>query len=181
MRFRFPHSLVALLFAASANAAETTLTLVHDSGATTPLAPLLEAAGLDPAAVADQGALPPVDPSPPRPMRFPSPSALVASPSLTPGVQARIAVGDAGKALPRPIFLVGADRLSLEWLTQHRQRLAALQAVGLVVQSASAQDLQRLRQAAAGLPLALGSGEMLAEHFALAHYPVLIGPQWIEQ
>ena len=105
----------------------------------------------------------------------------VRSPSLSPGVQPRIAVGKAGAVLPRPIFLVGADEASLSWLTSHRTALVTLGAVGLVVEANGETDIRMVRLAAGDLPLAAGSGEMLAEQFGLHHYPVLIGPEWIEQ
>ncbi|MCP5437602.1 MAG: integrating conjugative element protein [Chromatiaceae bacterium] len=156
--------------------AATPLTVLYDSGETLPLTPLLEASGfvLEP----DDAELPPIAP----PMEAVlQQQVTVRSPSLTPGVQPRIAVGKSGAHLPRPIFLVGADARSLGWIAQHRIRLSALGAVGLVVAAEGLDDILQVRRAAGDLPLAAGSGEMLAEQFGLRHYPVLIGPEWIEQ
>lgn len=156
--------------------AASPLTVLYDSGNTQPLAPLLAASGFDPE---DEGTdLPPIAP----PMDVVRQQYVtVRSPSLSPGVQARIAVGKAGTFLPRPIFLVGADEASLNWLANHRIQLATLGAVGLVVQANGEADMLKVMRVAGDLPLAAGSGEMLAEQFGLQHYPVLIGPEWIEQ
>ena len=156
--------------------AASPLTVLYDSGNTQPLAPLLVASGFDPN---DEGIdLPPIAP----PMDVVLQQTItVRSPSLSPGVQPRIAVGKAGTYLPRPIFLVGADKTSLNWLAKHRIALATLGAVGLVVESNGEDDMLKVMRVAGDLPLAAGSGEMLAEQFGLRHYPVLIGPEWIEQ
>ena len=152
------------------------LTVLYDSGDTQPLAPLLEASGF--VQEPDSDDLPPIAP----PMEAVlQQQVTVRSPSLTPGMQPRIPVGEAGAHLPRPIFLVGADELSLHWLTEHRIRLSTLGAVGLVVEADGVADVLKIKRVAGDLPLAAGSGEMLAEQFGLHHYPVLIGPEWIEQ
>ena len=41
------------------------------------------------------------------------------------------------RALPRPLFLLGTDRLSKRWLMQHRDELRAQGAVGLVIEADS--------------------------------------------
>lgn len=152
------------------------LVVLYDSGDTLPLAPLLEASGFTQEGEADEPppSLPPTD-------QIIQQHLQVRSPSLSPGVQSRIAVGKSGAHLPRPIFLVGADARSLGWIARHRIRLSALGAVGLVVAAEGLDDILQVRRAAGDLPLAAGSGEMLAEQFGLRHYPVLIGPEWIEQ
>jgi integrating conjugative element protein (TIGR03765 family) len=156
--------------------AASPLTVLHDSGNTQPLAPLLAASGFDPE---DEGTdLPPI--APPLDVVLQQ-YVTVRSPSLSPGVQPRIAVGKAGTYLPRPIFLVGADEASLNWLANHRIQLVTLGAVGLVVEANGEADMLKVMRVAGDLPVAAGSGETLAEQFGLRHYPVLIGPEWIEQ
>ncbi|MCP5414911.1 MAG: integrating conjugative element protein [Chromatiaceae bacterium] len=156
--------------------AATPLKVLYDSGDTLPLAPLLEASGF--VEEPDNADLPPIAP----PMEAVlQQQVTVRSPSLIPGAQPRIQVGAAGAHLPRPIFLVGADELSLRWLTKHRIRLSTLGAAGLVVEADGVTDVLKVKRVAGDLPLAAGSGEMLAEQFGLRHYPVLIGPEWIEQ
>jgi integrating conjugative element protein (TIGR03765 family) len=169
-----------LLLAATMPTFASPLVVLHDSGETRPLAPLLEASGFTFDGEADE--IPP-DPAPvpPSTEQVLDEHLQARSPNLSPGVQPRIAVGGSGTHLPRPIFLVGADARSLDWLARHRIRLSALGAVGLVVDAEGLGDILQLRRAAGELQLAAGSGEMLAEHFGLRHYPVLIGPEWIEQ
>lgn len=176
---RLRPSLVAILLTAwtLTAAAQRPLTVLYDNGQTWPLAPLYEAAGLDDAAVSGQDeAVPSYGQADIDRMRT-----TVRSERLTPGKQPRRPTGQAGKMLPRPLFLIGTDTASLAWLRAARPRLVQLGAVGLVVQADGPGDLARLRDAADGLTLALGSGDTLAEQFGIAHYPVLIGPEWIEQ
>jgi integrating conjugative element protein (TIGR03765 family) len=156
--------------------AASPLTVLYDSGDTLPLAPLLEASGF--AQEPEDAELPPIAPPMEAGLRQ---QVTVRSPSLTPGAQPRIKVGAGGAYLPRPIFLVGADELSLRWLAKHRIRLSTFGAVGLVVEADGVADVLQVKRVAGDLPLAAGSGEMLAERFGLRHYPVLIGPEWIEQ
>jgi len=154
------------------------LQVLYDSGDTVPLAPLLQASGLDDDA-----------PAPPPPAidtkslmsQALAQRSVVHSPGLSPGVQTRKPTGKAGTLLPRPLFLVGADEASLNWLREHRERLMHIGAVGLIVQAEGEADIEKTRAVAGELPLATGSGAMLAKHFGIAHYPVLIGPEWIEQ
>ena len=80
-----------------------------------------------------------------------------------------------------PIFLIGDDALSRQWLAQRGRALRSINAVGLVVQVKSQQGLEALRAAAQGLELRPVSGDGLAERLGLRHYPVLIGPRGIEQ
>lgn len=80
-----------------------------------------------------------------------------------------------------PIFLVGDDELSREWLIQRADILREMNAVGLVVQVQSEQGLNSLRNEAQGLELRPVSGDGLAERLGLQHYPVLISQRGIEQ
>ena len=161
----------------SVSVSASPLKILHDSGNTEPLIPILREAGF-----LDDGTwrLPEGQGAPYMP---PPQAALmhVESPSLSPGVQARIPTGRGGAHLPRPIFLVGPDQTSIDWISSNRERLAEVGAVGLVVESSDQQTISKIKAAAGDLPLALGSGETLAAQFGITHYPVLIGPQWIEQ
>ncbi|MBF8740692.1 integrating conjugative element protein [Pseudomonas guariconensis] len=80
-----------------------------------------------------------------------------------------------------PLFLVGNDAASLEWLSQHAQRLQDLGASGLAVEVADAQALRRIQSAAPGLDIWPVSGDDIAERLELQHYPVLITPTGLEQ
>jgi integrating conjugative element protein (TIGR03765 family) len=83
--------------------------------------------------------------------------------------------------LERPVFIVGADGLSLRWLAVHQARLKQHQAIGIAVNVDTAEHLQQLQQAAGGLVIYPLAGDALAEQLDLTHYPVLISPTRIEQ
>lgn len=80
-----------------------------------------------------------------------------------------------------PLFLVGQDAVSLEWLAQHAQRLQDLGASGLAVEVTDAQALRRIQATAQGLDIWPVSGDDIAERLELQHYPVLITPTGLEQ
>lgn len=80
-----------------------------------------------------------------------------------------------------PVFLIGDDELSRQWLEQRGDILREMNAVGLVVQVQDAASLQALRDEAPGLELRPVSGDGLAERLDLQHYPVLISQRGIEQ
>ncbi len=103
----------------------------------------------------------------------------VRTPEMTPG-----AVAPQTLKMPyleRPVFVVGADRLSAHWLQKHRQRLNTLHAVGLVVNVNTGGQLAQLKQIAAPLELYALPGSSFAKQFALSHYPALISASRIEQ
>jgi integrating conjugative element protein (TIGR03765 family) len=108
-----------------------------------------------------------------------SQSIPVITPELTPGnvVPKTLSI----PYLERPVFIIGADALSLQWLQRHRERLNTLHAVGLVVNVETAEQLAQLKQQAAPLELVALSGSELAQQFGLSHYPVLISTARIEQ
>ncbi|MCG7601775.1 integrating conjugative element protein [Halomonas sp. McH1-25] len=80
-----------------------------------------------------------------------------------------------------PLFLIGDDALSRQWLAERGDILRELNAVGLVIQVQDEQALQALRDAAQGLELRPASGDGLADRLGLSHYPVLINQHGIEQ
>lgn len=117
------------------------------------------------------------------PSQRPDPRALtwalpVHSTRLSPG-----AVSARTLSLPgfTPLFLVGQDPASLEWLAQHAQSLHDMGASGLAVEVADAQALRRIQAAAPGLDIWPVSGDDIAERLELQHYPVLITPTGLEQ
>ncbi|PYG78469.1 MULTISPECIES: integrating conjugative element protein [unclassified Pseudomonas] len=102
----------------------------------------------------------------------------VRSARLSPG-----AVPPRALSLPgmRPLFLVGQDATSLEWLSRHAQTLQKLGANGLAVEVDDAKALRRIQAAAPGLTTWPVSGDDIAERLELEHYPVLITPTGLEQ
>ncbi|MEW8015105.1 MAG: PFL_4695 family integrating conjugative element protein [Candidatus Sedimenticola endophacoides] len=148
--------------------------VLFDSGDTLPIAPLaLESGFVDQSADAIET---------PKPLEggglFP-----VVSDALSPGEVKRAPTGSRALALQAPLFLVGDDGGSIEWLTTHLESLRKAGAAGLMVSARTREDYDALRElaASAGLPLALGAGDEVAKLFGIQHYPVLIGPDWIEQ
>ncbi|MDF9773248.1 integrating conjugative element protein [Pseudomonas baetica] len=119
----------------------------------------------------------------PAPDKAPDPRALnwvlpVHSARLTPGT-----VPPRKLDLPgiTPLFLVGQDSDSLEWLSRHAQALQDLGASGLAVEVADAQALRGIQAAAPGLNIWPVSGDDIAERLELEHYPVFITPTGLEQ
>lgn len=142
-------------------------------------------AGLLGVLVALSSARLPAQPPPPTPV-LPRATAVttadmlpVVSPSLTPGLVKSRAIRLVG--LISPLFLVGDDPLSLEWLARHQPRLQRLGAIGWAVNIADREGLERLRQAAGGLAVLPIPGDDLASRLPLQHYPALITASRIEQ
>ena len=81
----------------------------------------------------------------------------------------------------QPLFLIGDDELSREWLRSRIDVLRELRAVGLVVNADKHEALQQLRELASDLELAPASADQLAEMLGLDHYPVLITATGLEQ
>ena len=79
------------------------------------------------------------------------------------------------------MFLVGADAASLRWLTDHHQQLVDIGAVGMLVQAESIDDLTAVAALADGLSILPASASDIAATLKIAHYPVLITRDRIEQ
>lgn len=104
------------------------------------------------------------------------------SPGLSPGpVHHRPLPALYQATLLRPVFLVGSDARSRAWLQQHRSLLLSLNAVGLLVQAETLEDLQIMATIAEGLPLLPAAATDLADALELTHIPVLISRRGIEQ
>lgn len=163
--------LFILVFPALAHAE---LIVVEDLGGTSAL-PYYRALNLMPDSTPS-----PLQSLPPVPMRpFSEADMLpVKSVRLSPGrVQAR-ALNAPGL---QPLFLIGDDDLSREWLQSRIEVLRELHAVGLVVNADKQEAVQQLRQLGNGLELAPASADQLAEMLELEHYPVLITATGLEQ
>lgn len=73
-----------------------------------------------------------------------------------------------------PVFLVGDDALSREWLTLRHRELKRLHATGLVVNVSDKVALTELQQLIPGVTLLPASASEIARRLQLSHYPVLI-------
>lgn len=102
----------------------------------------------------------------------------VMTPELTPGKLEPRTLSLPGM---RTMFLIGDDDLSRRWLSQRRDVLGKLNAVGLVVNVANEGALNDLKKHADGLELLPVSGSDLAKRLGLTHYPVLLTEKGLEQ
>lgn len=73
-----------------------------------------------------------------------------------------------------PVFLVGDDQLSREWLTLRLDELKRLHATGLVVNVGDKAAFTELQQLIPGVTLLPASASEIARRLQLNHYPVLI-------
>jgi integrating conjugative element protein (TIGR03765 family) len=149
-----------------ARPAAATLDVVFDGGPTRALAPYLTLlrGAVDPVT---PRAVPAV-PGPWWPVRTPelSPRTTIESPS--PAITARL------RLLPRPLFVLGADAASRDWLARRAPALRALDAVGLLVQVETPDELAAVRQLGAGLWIVPVPGSQLAAVWGLRHYPLVL-------
>ncbi|MCB1871758.1 MAG: integrating conjugative element protein [Gammaproteobacteria bacterium] len=150
------------------------LTVIYDSGDTQPIAPFLDAFESSEVTGSERPAIQPpqlgaADPASLLPIR---------SPGLTPGL---VQPKTHDRPFTRPFFLVGSDRLSRQWLLEHRDRLNEIGAVGMLIQADTLDDLQAIAELAAGLSVMPASASDIAEALSFSHYPLLITPHGIEQ
>lgn len=159
---------VALGFYAVGAAA---LTVIFDSGLTVPL-PDQDDTTLTP------------QPAPQTPDGYPLTALFpVSTPSMRPGRSAvnRQRLAARLERLSTPLFLIGSDTLSLDWLARHRERLIALGAIGFLVEAKTAADFQTvLGVAGPDLIIVPGSAERLAGVLGLSHYPVLLSGEELD-
>ena len=141
------------------------LTVIHDGAGSVPLGTYF---GHMVAGVDQPGVLPGT--------KFPLAS------RLQPG---QFANGKVGKGLfeahwlAHPIFVLGTDILSFQWLQLHRQTLTELGASGLVIAASSETDFKDLQAFAGGLSLAPVRGEWLEQKLmsaGIAVYPLVVMP-----
>jgi integrating conjugative element protein (TIGR03765 family) len=103
---------------------------------------------------------------------------VVHTKELTPGVVKRREVSF--KNFSQPIYIVGDDELSKNWLRKYESRLNNLKATGFIVNVNSNASYLRLSKELGVNPIPINGKEM-AEHFGIKHYPVLISQHLIEQ
>lgn len=95
----------------------------------------------------------------------------IRSVGLTPG---RVIARSLERPFARPFFLVGSDVTSQQWLARHRTQLIDIGAVGLLVEAATVEDMERMASIADGLSMTPASGSDIARALGVAHYPVAL-------
>ncbi len=85
------------------------------------------------------------------------------------------------KTILRPVFIIGADNRSIEWLERNKQALVESNAVGILVEVQTIEQLKRIGKIASGLQVAPSGGEFISEILGIEHYPVLVSKSGIEQ
>ena len=161
------HRLLALGAAAVLSASGFAgVTTIHEGGPTLPIGEYLIGLRL-PESATRTGAGPVQSAS--LPMAFP-----VTTPSMRPGplpmpMRLRTAGG-----LPSPLFIVGDDPGSRQWLSAHREALHRLGATGLMVNVATLDAFRSLRALAPDVAMAPGSIETLARQSGFTVYPLFI-------
>lgn len=100
----------------------------------------------------------------------------VSSPSLTVGkVGHQEASGIRYEMLSRPMFIIGYDSVSINWLKQNRQFLNEKRAIGLVVNVSTVEQMDYLQSVAGkGILMQATNGEQMAKAINLQHYPFFV-------
>lgn len=81
--------------------------------------------------------------------------------------------------LAHPIFVLGTDPGSFQWLQLHRQTLTELGASGLVIAASTEYDFKDLQAFAGGLSLAPVRGDWLEQKLlsaGIVNYPLVVMP-----
>lgn len=102
----------------------------------------------------------------------------VSTPEMSPGKVDARALNLIG--MP-PVFVLGDDAASRQWLLQHAPELRRMQATGMIISVRDERGLESLRQLAPDLVMVPVSGGVLSHRLSLDHYPVLITATGISQ
>lgn len=80
-----------------------------------------------------------------------------------------------------PLFLVGVDDVSKDWLQQNRDKLIELNATGLVINVNTEAELADIRQIIPELTLMPSPADALSDRLGINFYPVIITSEGISQ
>lgn len=130
-----------------------------------------------------------VGPGPPPAVRYSGPLTIgvaqqvpYTTPNMTPGpVKSYKRSLNRYHSNIRPMFLLGTDRLSRQWLLRNRHILVQKGVVGILVEASSEDQVEEIRRLATGLEINCMSAYEIARNLKLKHYPVLITQDYIEQ
>lgn len=76
--------------------------------------------------------------------------------------------------LKKPLFLLGPEQYSYDWLVKNKTRLMQIGAVGILVAAKSESQVTRIALAAKGLKLFYFSAYQIAKALDLKYYPLVI-------
>ena len=156
-------SLILLVVFGNAQAKEP-LIVIYDSGDTLSIEPYL------PKRTQQKQSKKPIQP----PIQMP-----ITTPSMQPG-----SVSVTPKALEylqRPLFLIGSDQRSKQWLVEKRQHLISIGAVGMLIEAKDLSEVKTILAIGDGLRLVPASAEGFASRLGLTHYPILLSKEGWEQ
>lgn len=109
----------------------------------------------------------------------PIPEFPIETPSMTPDIVDPLSI-----SLPYlqvPLFIIGNDLLSKQWLSNRKQQLISVGAVGMLIEATSLEEVNAIKRLGEGLQIYPASGRDIAAQLGLKHYPVLISRNGIEQ
>ena len=109
---------------------------------------------------------------PPQLQRFPLESELMPGPVETRKHNQKVL---------RPFFIIGYDRISLDWLIANADYFAEIKATGMVTNVDSNESMMRIKKLVPKIKIDAVPVELIAETFQLNNYPVLIDRTEIKQ
>lgn len=80
-----------------------------------------------------------------------------------------------------PMFLIGADDFSQQWLYQNREKLTKMNAMGLVINVQTVNEMRALRNIIPQLTLMPAPADTLADRLKIYHYPLLLTAEGVSQ
>lgn len=84
------------------------------------------------------------------------------------------------KQILSPFFIVGHDESSLKWLSENKEYLQSIHAIGLVIGFPNYQEIEALEKAT-HLPLVPANLQEASKIIGTKHYPVLVYKNWVTQ
>jgi integrating conjugative element protein (TIGR03765 family) len=167
LALRLGRWLAALCAAVGSTACMAGVTTIYEGGPTVPIGQYLASFFAQESIPVTNLAAPPGNST--LPVAFPVVTKSMRSGRLQTPLQLRTAGW-----LAAPMFVVGDDSLSKQWLAANRQRLQRSGATGLVVNVASIEAFRALRALVPDVPMAPGSVEGLAQQASLSVYPLFV-------
>jgi integrating conjugative element protein (TIGR03765 family) len=113
----------------------------------------------------------------PKPL-YPLPSPYPVRSNLTVGIVEPYAHNT---PVTRPVFILGSDDLSTEWLIKNRSHLASIKALGMVTNVESREAIERIQSLVPELAFVAVPVDEFIRLFRLTHYPVLIDQEGVKQ